>query len=355
MKATILLAILLVGAILLPTMIVKADETVISISDPEGDDKGPGYYGYPTNAVFKEGVYDALKFEVITTDRTVIFKVYLKDLGDNPWGGPNGFCLQNIQIYVHTTMSGVPSRMDTLGLNIGLRSDYSWHFAIIMAPGWEESPVPQGQRSALYFANGTVIAQDGAFQVYIDNASNAIVAEIDDALLPDLDNIGSWKIVVGVASYDGFGPMRVRPAGVTGGEWVLNATRNANSEQLQMISKAIAAGIEPRVLDLMVYAPDKYPNGITAEEQYAWLSSFNVDEGALALVPFFKPVTVTETSTTTMTTTKTETTTQTTTWTTTETSTTTQVQTVTDWTMAGIIGVVLLIIGVIAGYALGKR
>ncbi len=351
--------------------VAGAQKALISVSDPTGDDKGPGYYGYPGNNVFKPGVFDMTGFEVVDAGDKLVFKVYFKDLGGNPWNGPNGFCLQYVHIYVHTTMTGVPARLDTLGLNVVLRSDYAWHFALLLAPGWEESPVPVGQRAALYYANGTIVVQDDVFRVYADTNENAVVAEVSKSLIPDLDNIAQWSIVVAVASYDGFGPMRVRPVGVAGGEWVLNGTRYATPEQAKKIAPAIAAGIEPRVLDLAVYSPD-YPEGVSAETQYKWLDSFDVENKLLATIPALTATTVTKTTTVTVTETVEKTVTSTTTTTAyktvttektvektvtrtttaTETSTTTATTTVkeTNWTVTGALAVLLFIIGLAIGY-----
>ncbi len=338
-------------------------QTSISVSDPEGDDRGPGTYGYPTNEVFQPGVFDLLGFTVTDTGNALEFRVKLKNLGDNPWGGPNGFCLQYVQIYVHTTASG-PARVDTFGLNFLLRPDYAWNFAILLAPGWEESPVPTGQRAAIYFANGTVVVQDGAFNVSVDETNNEIVATVAKSVLPDADNFVNWKYVVAVASYDGYGPMRVRAAGVTGGEWAINATEYATSQdQVTKLAQAIAKGMEPRALDLLVYS-NEY-NGITADQQYEWLWNFDPETGALPIVPGIERVTETVTETETVTTTATATATvyQTTTATTTVTTTSTSVSVSTatttvpqtDWTMTGVVGIVLLLIGLGIGYAVFKK
>jgi len=321
-----------------PTIQAQALTTVISVTNT-GDDKGPGYYGYPTNNVFKPGVFKITKFEVLTNDTSVIFKTYFSDLGGNPWNGPNGFCLQYVQIYVRTTASGMLTRTDTFGLNIAIRYDYGWHYALLLAPGWGTNPVPQDQKAAFYYSNGTVIVQDSSFKVYADTATNSIVAAVSKTLLTDLDNISKWKIVVAVASYDGFGPMRVRTAGIKGGEWNLNATYTATQDLIPKISKAISTGIEPRVLGLVVVSPE-YPNGITPDQQHQWLNSYDPDKGLLAIVPSFAPVTQTVTTT--------QYSTATTTIPTTVTS------PVTDWTIASVLGVVLLIMGFAVGYIIRR-
>ncbi len=359
------LALLFIAYIVLPSPIAYS-APVISVTDPEGDDRGPGYYGYPAADVFKPGVFDILKFEVYEEENSVVFKVYVKDLGGNPWNGPNGFCLQYIHIYVRTT-APLPTRTDTIGLNVLLRPEYAWHFALLLAPGWEEQPTPFGQRAALYLPT-QVVVQDDSFKVYADTDNNAIVAEVSKELLPDVENIASWTIVVALTSYDGFGPARVRPVGPTGGEWAVNGTAYASPDMIKRIAQAIAKGIEPRIMDLLVYSAE-YPNGITAEEQYSWLDSYNVDLGLPAFIPgvVLKPTTITETQTIVKTTTKVSTLTETTTVektvtttsvkekTVTTTSPTTITETVTDWTMAGVIGIILLIIGFAIGYVVKKK
>ena len=75
-----------------------AQGVVIVVKDPEGDDKGPGFYGYPAADVFKPGVFDLLGFTVSVDNKTVTFKFDFKNLGGNPWGGKNGFCLQQVHV-----------------------------------------------------------------------------------------------------------------------------------------------------------------------------------------------------------------------------------------------------------------
>ncbi|MEN2999699.1 MAG: glucodextranase DOMON-like domain-containing protein [Acidilobaceae archaeon] len=254
--------------------------TVIDITDPEGDDRGPGYYGYPGNAVFKPGVFDLVRFQVVDEGASLAFRLTFKDLGGNPWGGPNGFCLQHVHVYVRTTQAGL-ARMDSLGLNIAFPSSHAWHFAIIVAPGWEEKVVPAGQRAGIYFYS-EAMTQDGDMTVSVEG--NSIIVRVRKTKLIDTENVDKWTITVALASYDGFGPARVRPAGPTGGEWVLNGTRFATPEQRGRIAKAIAEGMEPRVMDLAMYSPTV--KGIDAATQFRWLDSFDVDTKRLAQVPF---------------------------------------------------------------------
>jgi len=349
------LYVLLILAALIPvTQILgvaaaQAQQAVISVTDPSEDDKGPGYYGYPTNQVFTPGAFDIVKFEVYTTDTSVIFKVYYRNLGGNPWNGPNGFSLQYTQIYIRTTQTD-PGRTDTFGLNVFLRPDYAWHLALLLTPGWGSDPVPTGERAALYYANGTVVMQDDSFKVYADAANNAVVAEVAKSILPDADNIAKWKIVVISTSYDGFGPYRIRPVNIDQGEWVVWGA--ADPAYKAKVARALALGLAPRVLDLAIYSPGEYPSGISADEQYKALDSYNPDKGMPAVVPALLPATVTVTQTVVQTATETVTQTQTVVTTTTSISTTT-VPTP-DYTVAAIVGVVLLIVGFAIGYVVKR-
>ena len=231
---------------------------VFEMDDPEGDDDGAGGYKYPLNPVFKPGVFDLTKFRVSVAGDKVIFEVYVRNLGGNPWGGPNGFSMQYVHIYIRTTLKE-PGRSDTFGLNVNLSEGSRWHVAILVAPGWGSDPVPRGERSAIYYYNGSVRVQDGDFKVYADPSSNAIVAEVSTGLLPDVDNIDSWVYTVFLTSYDGYGPDRIRPFGVESQEWVVGAGAR--------YAQAIVFNVVPRVMDLL--AP-------TREAQYSALNTFKV-------------------------------------------------------------------------------
>ena len=313
---------------------------VYSASDPVGDDKGTGNYTYPTNAVFKPGVFDLTGFTVMKNSTHVALVVFLRDLGGNPWGGPAGFCLQHVQIYVRTTASETTNK-STYGLKVTVADDYAWHYAILLTPGWGEDPAPQGQVSAIYDASGNLVAvaEGTNFTVYTDTSLNAIVALISTSILIDVDNIANWKYVVTVSGYDGFEASKLRGVGLTAEEWKFGGAD----------TYALAANVAPLIIDLL--AP-------TAEAQYAMLTSYKVDpktlEGTPAVVkgvpaPPPTPQTITLTETTTKTTTETKLTTTTTT------VPTTVPEYVTDWTTTIAVGIILLVLGILLGYVLFRK
>jgi len=245
-----------------------AGRVVLDVADPEGDDVGAGTYVYPKNTVFKPGVFDLTRFRVVDRGDRLVFYVYVKDLGGNPWGGPNGFCLQYTHIYIRTTQADLLARTDTFGLNVNLTDDSAWHFALLLAPGWGGDPVPIGERAALYYANGTVVVQDGVFSVYVDAAENAVVAEVAKSVLPDADNADKWVYTVVLTSYDGYGSDRIRSFAIDAAEWTVGVGRD--------LAASVALGVVPRIMDLLALA---------AEAQYSMLRSFVADVKTGQAVP----------------------------------------------------------------------
>ncbi|SEF78393.1 glucoamylase [Nonomuraea solani] len=54
--------------------------TVLDVTDPAGDDNGPGTYAYPTSADFHAGAFDLTRFQVITDASTVYLRAEVRDL-----------------------------------------------------------------------------------------------------------------------------------------------------------------------------------------------------------------------------------------------------------------------------------
>ena len=236
--------------------------------DPLGDDFGAGNITYPTNSVFQPGVFDLKAFYLYQDSNNLYFKVQMRNLGDNPWNGPAGFCLQYIQIYVRTTLS-LYTNISTFGLNITVKP--GWHYALLLVPGWGDTPVPEGQVSAIYDATGKLLANaynmTNVFKVTVDPLdNNTIIAQVSVSLLKDSANADKWVYLVGVASYDGFSSTKVRTAQPGDpGQWVLGGAD----------PKAVLAGVQPLVIDIV--AP-------TAQDQYTMLSSYDATTGKLAVV-----------------------------------------------------------------------
>ena len=71
---------------------------LIDVTDPNGDDNGPGTYAYPTSPDFHPGAYDLQDFQVYDAGSDVVFRVKTRDLSPT-FGSPLG--AQLVDVYVH--------------------------------------------------------------------------------------------------------------------------------------------------------------------------------------------------------------------------------------------------------------
>ncbi len=72
--------------------------TVLDVTDPAGDDNGPGTYQYPTSSNFAPGSFDITRFQVLQQGDTVYLRTTLRNLVDT-FGEPDG--AQLLDVYVH--------------------------------------------------------------------------------------------------------------------------------------------------------------------------------------------------------------------------------------------------------------
>src|SRR5260370_721525 len=77
---------------------------LLDVTDPSGDDNGPGNYAYPTSDNFHAGAFDVLDFRVIESPdgSTTTFKLQVRDLSPT-FGSPLG--AQLVDVYVHNPVA----------------------------------------------------------------------------------------------------------------------------------------------------------------------------------------------------------------------------------------------------------
>jgi alpha-amylase/alpha-mannosidase (GH57 family) len=246
----------------IPKPVGAVGEVVFEMNDPIGDDDGPGGFKYPRASVFIPGVFDLVKFTVRDAGDRIVFVFTFRELGGNPWNGPNGWSMQQVHVYIKTTLSA-EGQYDTFGLNATVA--HGWHMALIVAPGWGTDPVPAGEKTGLYYYDRDApLVQDGSLKAYADPATKSIIVEVSKDVLYDAENIANWVYVVAVTSHDGYGPGKIRPFMIRGGEWYVEVPDTVEYAQASL------TGVIPRILDLL--AP-------TASDQYTILKSFDAVNG----------------------------------------------------------------------------
>ncbi|WP_017932922.1 glucan 1,4-alpha-glucosidase [Nocardioides sp. Iso805N] len=101
-----------------------------ALTDPTGDDHGPGSYTYPASGDFVPGAFDLTRLGVYRDGDQVNLALGIAGALTNPWGG-NQISTQRFDIYLRgASGSAVPALP---GTNADLASPYSY---VITADGW---------------------------------------------------------------------------------------------------------------------------------------------------------------------------------------------------------------------------
>jgi len=106
----------------------------VKFMDPIGDDKGPGNYVYPTDAVYTPGSFDLVEFELTGGDSPDV-KVTVNDKLADPWGMGVGFA--TVMAFVFIDTDGQPGKGHTKGLpglNVDFAPDSAWEKVVILSP-----------------------------------------------------------------------------------------------------------------------------------------------------------------------------------------------------------------------------
>lgn len=88
--------------------IIAYGTEVGALSDPAGDDRGPGTYTYPTDSAFNPGSFDLREFAVYQDGDMARFVATTEGEIRNPWGG-DGMSTQRLNIYLRTSPSKAPT------------------------------------------------------------------------------------------------------------------------------------------------------------------------------------------------------------------------------------------------------
>jgi carbohydrate-binding DOMON domain-containing protein len=169
----------------------------VKFMDPSGDDKGPGTYVYPTDAVYTPGSFDLVGFSVDGTDN-LDFKVTLNDRLADPWGMGVGFATQMIFIFIDKDGEAGKGHTESLpGLNVAFAPESAWEKVVIL------SPQPQSRAMAEVKAKAASLGADIIVPRRTGGAGNTISAKVK------LDELGggdpaTWGYQVVVQSNEGF-------------------------------------------------------------------------------------------------------------------------------------------------------
>ncbi|HEV7654365.1 MAG TPA: glucodextranase DOMON-like domain-containing protein [Mycobacteriales bacterium] len=167
--------------------------TVLDVTDPDGDDNGPGTYAYPTAADFHAGAFDLQRFQVIVDGDNVLLRAKVRDLSPT-FGSPVG--AQLLDVYVHTP-DGATSTAAAFA---------SRNYTIAPASAWSRRIEIEGFADPVFVdAAGTSL---GTVSVQASQASGFITAVVPLAALGTPGP--GWQFSVVLHGQDGFSADRAR-------------------------------------------------------------------------------------------------------------------------------------------------
>ena len=175
--------------------------TVLDVTDPSGDDNGPGTYQYPTASDFHAGAFDMTRFQVLSDGTFSYLRATLRNL-DPTFGQTDG--AQLLDVYVHVPGAASTSTQAAFA---------SRNYAIASAGAWSQRVEVQGFASPVWVnAGGGSVGTASALAVQADKTITIALPEAQ------FGTPGSgWGFSVVLTGQDGFSSDQARSFAPTPG------------------------------------------------------------------------------------------------------------------------------------------
>jgi glucoamylase len=164
--------------------------TVLNVTDPGGDDNGPGTYQYPTAADFHPGAFDLTNFQVISDGTTAYLKTTLANL-EQTFGADFG--AQLLDIYVRNPAATATSTQAAFATR---------NYTIAPAGAWSERIEAQAPAFAPLSWVDTQGNSVGTAFMLIDDASRTATIALPEAQFGTPGP--GWSFSVALTGQNGF-------------------------------------------------------------------------------------------------------------------------------------------------------
>ena len=177
--------------------------TVLDVTDPTGDDNGPGTYLYPTDSSFHAGAFDLTRFQVISDGTFAYLRVTLANL-DPTFGATDG--AQLLDVYVHVPTAAATSTQAAFA---------SRNYTIASAGAWSQRVEVQGFASPVWVnAAGNSVGTASALAVQADRTITVALPEAQFGT-----PASGWGFSVVLTGQDGFSADQARAFTATPGDF----------------------------------------------------------------------------------------------------------------------------------------
>jgi glucoamylase len=216
---------------------VTGGTTVLNVTDPAGDDNGPGTYQYPTAADFHAGAFDLTGFQVITDGTTVYLRATLANL-DPTFSA--AFGAQLLDVYVHDPAASQTSTQAAFA---------SRNYAIAASGAWSELVEAQGFAAPRW--TGPAGASAGTAFMLADQATKTVTIALPQAQFGT--PAPGWAFTVVLTGQDGFSPDQARGFTATAGPYTFGVCAAGGSSPVCSVDP----GTVPKAVDVLT------PSGVS--------------------------------------------------------------------------------------------
>jgi hypothetical protein len=210
----------------------------LTLTDPIGDDHGPGTYVYPLDPVFTPGSFDIASFSVHEVGTKLRFEIQIQGEIQDPWSSGAGFSLQSIDIYIDEDgVAGSGSLASLERRNVDFSASSAWEYVVWCAPPFDdfETHVIDAQGNTYY----------SGISVSVDQGADVIRVDVPESILGVPDS--GWRYTVLMLGQNGYEPGRVRPVVKDVGQWVLGGGDNGQFDS-NIIDMVAEAGVDQEAL-----------------------------------------------------------------------------------------------------------
>jgi glucoamylase len=173
--------------------------SVLDVTDPTGDDNGPGTYQYPTASDFHAGAFDITRYQVLSDGTFAYLRTTLRNL-DPTFGASAG--AQLLDVYVHVPGASTTSTQAAFA---------SRNYAIGPAGAWSQRVEVQGFAAPVWVdAAGSTVGTASVLAVQSDGTITIALPEARFGL-----PASGWGFSVVLTGQDGFSPDLARAFATT--------------------------------------------------------------------------------------------------------------------------------------------
>jgi glucoamylase len=177
--------------------------TVLDVTDPTGDDNGPGTFQYPTDPSFHAGAFDLTRFQVISDGTFAYLRATVRNL-DPTFGVTNG--AQLLDVYVHVPGAAGTSTQAAFA---------SRNYTIAPSEAWSQRVEVEGFAAPVWAnAAGNSVGTASALAVQADRTITIALPEAQFG-----SPASGWGFAVVLTGQDGFSSDRARGFTATAGSF----------------------------------------------------------------------------------------------------------------------------------------